>query len=295
MSRFAPVYRALGMILMLFGLTLLAPFGLSYAMDDGATRMFFLMFLLVLSCGCLLWYHYRRGRRELNVRDGVLLVVLVWVVLPAFSALPFMIHLGMTHTDAYFEATSGLTATGATIISGIDQLPHSINLWRHLLHWFGGMGLIVLHSGHKSKPFMRLMGTTCSLNWNEVGERERIFVIDPAHPIAKGLPAYFEVKHEEMYGEHFDVPTPDELVLSAWFQSGQIFRCGCVWRRGYGKVFYFQPGHETYPTYNENEYVRTVIRNAVRYVARPAGLNPRLDCPHVGELECVPDCDRIDH
>ena len=144
MSRFAPVYRALGMILMLFGLTLLAPFGLSYAMDDGATRMFFLMFLLVLSCGCLLWYHYRRGRRELNVRDGVLLVVLVWVVLPAFSALPFMIHLGMTHTDAYFEATSGLTATGATIISGIDQLPHSINLWRHLLHWFGGMGLIVL-------------------------------------------------------------------------------------------------------------------------------------------------------
>lgn len=144
MSRFAPVYRALGMILMLFGLTLLAPFGLSFAMDDGATRMFFLMFLLVLSCGCLLWYHYRHGRRELNVRDGVLLVVLVWVVLPAFSALPFMIHLGMTHTDAYFEATSGLTATGATIISGIDQLPHSINLWRHLLHWFGGMGLIVL-------------------------------------------------------------------------------------------------------------------------------------------------------
>ena len=163
------------------------------------------------------------------------------------------------------------------------------------LHVLSGMGLIVLHSGHKSKPFMRLMGTTCSLTWNEVGERERIFVIDPTHPIAKGLPAYFEVKHEEMYGEHFDVPTPDELVLSAWFQSGQIFRCGCVWRRGYGKVFYFQPGHETYPTYNENEYVRTVIRNAVRYVARPAGLNPRLDCPHVGELERVPDCDRIDH
>ena len=163
------------------------------------------------------------------------------------------------------------------------------------MHVLSGMGLIVLHSGHKSKPFMRLMGTTCSLTWNEVGERERVFVIDPAHPIAKGLPAYFEVKHEEMYGEHFDVPTPDELVLSAWFQSGQIFRCGCVWRRGYGKVFYFQPGHETYPTYNENEYVRTVIRNAVRYVARPVGLNPRLDCPHVGELERVPDCDRIDH
>lgn len=163
------------------------------------------------------------------------------------------------------------------------------------MHVLGGMGLVVLHSAHNSKPFKRLMGTTCSLTWNEVGERERVFVIDPVHPIAKGLPAYFEIPHEEMYGEHFDVPTPDELVLSAWFQSGQIFRCGCVWRRGYGKVFYFQPGHETYPTYRENENVKTVIRNAVRYVARPAGLEPRLACPHVGELERVPDCDRIDH
>ena len=161
-------------------------------------------------------------------------------------------------------------------------------------HVLRGMGLIVLHSGHKSKPFMRLMGTTCNLSWNEVGERERIFVIDPVHPIAKGLPPYFELTHEEMYGEHFDVPTPDELVLSAWFQSGQIFRCGCVWRRGYGKVFYFQPGHETYPTYSTNEGVQAVIRNAVRYVARPAGLQVREGCPHVGELEPVAACDRMD-
>ena len=161
-------------------------------------------------------------------------------------------------------------------------------------HVLRGMGLIVLHSGHKSKPFMRLMGTTCNLNWNEIGERERIFVIDPAHPIAQGLPPYFELAHEEMYGEHFDIPTPDELVLSAWFQSGQIFRCGCVWRRGYGKVFYFQPGHETYPTYSTNEGVQAVIRNAVRYVARPAGLQVREGCPHVGELEPVAACDRMD-
>ena len=161
-------------------------------------------------------------------------------------------------------------------------------------HVLRGMGLIVLHSGHKSKPFMRLMGTTCNLSWNEVGERERIFVIDPTHPIVQGLPPYFELAHEEMYGEHFDVPTPDELVLSAWFQSGQIFRCGCVWRRGYGKVFYFQPGHETYPTYSTNEGVQAVIRNAVRYVARPAGLQVREGCPHVGELEPVAACDRMD-
>lgn len=154
-------------------------------------------------------------------------------------------------------------------------------------HVLSGMGLIVLHSGHKSKPFMRLMGTTCSLRWNEIGERERIWVIDPTHPIAQGLTEFFEVEHEEMYGEHFDVPTPDELVLSAWFQSGEVFRCGCVWRRGYGKVFYFQPGHETYPTYSQNEGVRTVIRNAVRYVARPAGLSPRLNCPHVAAIENI--------
>lgn len=173
------------------------------------------------------------------------------------------------------------------------QVPDEIaaRVQRHVLE---GMGLVVLHSGHKSKPFMRLMGTTCNLNWNEVGERERIFVIDPVHPIAQGLPPYFEVEHEEMYGEHFDIPTPDELVLSAWFQSGQIFRCGCAWRRGYGRVFYFQPGHETYPTYVTNECVRTVIRNAVRYVARPQGLTLREGCPHVGELERVPDSVRTD-
>lgn len=158
-----------------------------------------------------------------------------------------------------------------------------------------GMGLIVLHSGHNSKPFKRLMGTTCSLRWNEIGERERIFVIEPAHPIAQGLPPYFDIQHEEMYGEHFDIPTPDELVLSAWFHSGEIFRAGCVWKRGYGKVFYFQPGHETYDNYKANPYVRQVIRNAVRYVKRPEGLNPRLNCPHVTALENVPECDRTDH
>lgn len=154
-------------------------------------------------------------------------------------------------------------------------------------HVLSGMGLIVLHSGHKSKPFMRLMGTTCSLRWNEIGERERIWVIDPAHPIAKGLPAYFELEHEEMYGEHFDVPMPDEHIFTGWFQSGEVFRSGCVWRRGYGKVFYFQPGHETYPTYYTNESVLTVIRNALRYVKRPEGLNPRLDCPHVKAIEDI--------
>ncbi|NHC06683.1 trk system potassium uptake protein TrkH [Azonexus fungiphilus] len=144
MTRFAPVYRALGLILMLFGLALLAPLGVSHLTSDGAERVYEHVFLLTVLCGTFLWYRYRHTTRDLSVRDGFLLVVLVWTVLPAFSALPFMIHLGMSHTDAYFEATSALTATGATLMSGLDDLPKSINLWRHLMQWLGGMGLIVL-------------------------------------------------------------------------------------------------------------------------------------------------------
>ena len=144
MTRFAPVYRALGLILMLFGLALLAPLGVSHLTSDGAERVYEHVFLLTVLCGTFLWYRYRHTTRDLSVRDGFLLVVLVWTVLPAFSALPFMIHLGKSHTDAYFEATSALTATGATLMSGLDDLPKSINLWRHLMQWLGGMGLIVL-------------------------------------------------------------------------------------------------------------------------------------------------------
>jgi len=132
------------MVIMLFGLTWLAPILVSYLSEDGAQSAFDEGFALTMLCGAFLWYRYRRCKRDLNIRDGFLLVVLVWTTLPAFAAIPLMIHLGMSHTDAYFEAVSGLTATGATVISGLDQLPVSINLWRHELMWFGGMGLIVL-------------------------------------------------------------------------------------------------------------------------------------------------------
>lgn len=129
---------------MLFALTMLAPLILSYAVDDGAQTAYDETFALTLLSGSFLWIRYRNCKRDLNTRDGFLMVVLVWSVLPVFAALPFMIHLGMSHTDAYFEAVSGLTATGATVISGLADLPMSINLWRHLMMWFGGMGLIVL-------------------------------------------------------------------------------------------------------------------------------------------------------
>jgi trehalose utilization protein len=129
-----------------------------------------------------------------------------------------------------------------------------------------GMGLIVLHSGHFSKIFKKLMGTTCNLKWREAGEKERIWVLSPGHPIAEGIGAYFEIAHEEMYGEFFDIPQPDTLVFASWFAGGEVFRSGCCFLRGQGKIFYFRPGHETYPTYYQAE-VQRVIANAAQWAA----------------------------
>ena len=134
----------------------------------------------------------------------------------------------------------------------------------------GGMGLIVLHSGHFSKPFKRLMGTSCDLKWREAGERERVWVVASGHPIAEGLGESFEVPRAEMYGEHFGIPEPDTLVFVSWFQGGEVFRSGCCFYRGRGKVFYFRPGHETYPIYYQPE-VQRVIGNAVRWAAPVKG------------------------
>lgn len=133
-----------------------------------------------------------------------------------------------------------------------------------------GMGLIVLHSGHYSKIFKRLMGTTCSLTWRVAGERQRLWVCNPGHPIARGVDRCFELAREEMYGEPFAVPPPEEQVFISWFEGGEVFRSGCCWRRGNGKIFYFQPGHEIYPTYFDPN-VRRVIANAVEW-ARPQGV-----------------------
>jgi trehalose utilization protein len=133
-----------------------------------------------------------------------------------------------------------------------------------------GMGLIVLHSGHHSRIFRRLMGTTANLHWREAGERERVWVVDRSHPIAEGLGESFVLDEEEMYGEPFDVPPPDELVLISWFQGGEVFRSGCCWRRGRGRIFYFRPGHETHPTYHQ-PMVRRVIGNAAAWAAGPRG------------------------
>lgn len=142
-----------------------------------------------------------------------------------------------------------------------------------------GMGLIVLHSGHHSKIFKRLMGTPANLHWREAGERERIWVVNPGHPIAKGLPAYFELKNEEMYGEPFSVPEPIETVFISWFQGGEVFRSGLTYRRGAGNIFYFRPGHETYPTYHDAT-VGKVIRNAVSWAYNAESQSRLLNSPN---------------
>ena len=148
-----------------------------------------------------------------------------------------------------------------------------------------GMGLLVLHSAHYSKIFKRLMGTTCSLRWREATDKERLWTIQPSHPIAQGLPEHFELAAEEMYGEPFGIPTPDELIFISWFTGGEVFRSGATWYRGYGRVFLFRPGHETYPTYRDAN-VQRVIANAVRW-ARPTVRLPDR-CPKVEALEPLP-------
>jgi trehalose utilization protein len=199
------------------------------------------------------------------------------------SVYPEGIHVAI----ADFLKRDGFTAGTATL----DQPEHGLTQdvlnntdvliwWGHMAHGevkdeivervqqrvLGGMGLIVLHSGHFSKIFRKLMGTNCSLIWREIGEKERLWCVAPGHPIAEGLPPYFEIPHTEMYGEYFDIPQPDTQVFINWYAGGEVFRGGSCFNRGRGKVFYFSPGHETFPIYYQPE-VQRVISNACRWAA----------------------------
>ena len=129
-----------------------------------------------------------------------------------------------------------------------------------------GMGLVVLHSGHKSKIFMRMMGTTCDLKWRVADEKERVWRVESAHPIAAGVPDNFVVPNTEMYGERFDIPTPKDTVFISWYEGGEVFRSGVTFERGLGRIFYFAPGHETYPIYYD-ENIRKVLCNAAKWCA----------------------------
>jgi trehalose utilization protein len=147
-----------------------------------------------------------------------------------------------------------------------------------------GMGFIPLHSAHLAKPFIGLLGTTCCLKWRDAGEKERLWNIEPGHPITKGIPDFFELPHEEMYGERFDIPTPEKLIFISWFAGGEVFRSGATWQRGHGKIFYFRPGHETFPTYHDGN-IQKIIINAVRW-AKP-GIRVKLTCTNPKPLEKI--------
>lgn len=144
-----------------------------------------------------------------------------------------------------------------------------------------GMGMIFLHSAHFSKPFKALMGTACSLCWRETGDSEILWVVEPSHPITRDIDRYFVLPQEETYGEPFLIPTPDKLLLISNFSGGEVFRSGCLYERGNGKIFYFQPGHETFPTYYVPE-VQSIIRNAVHFVASTYRQKPIG--PHVRKI-----------
>ena len=161
-----------------------------------------------------------------------------------------------------------------------DKVPDEVAQLVRDAVW-SGMGAIFLHSAHHSKPFKLLMGTPCSLTWRETGDSEVLWVIDPSHPITRDIDRYFCLDGEETYGEPFSIPEPDKLLLIGNYSGGEVFRSGCLYQRGNGKIFYFQPGHETFPTYKVPE-VQSIIRNAVRFVASP--YRQEITCPHVRKI-----------
>jgi trehalose utilization protein len=170
-------------------------------------------------------------------------------------------------TPAVLEETDVLTwwghaAHGEVADAVVDRVQAAV---------LGGMGLLVLHSAHEAKVFQRLMGTSCSLRWRNDGERELVWTVDPAHPIAAGVPQPIVLDEHEMYGEYFDIPAPDELVFISSFAGGEVFRSGCCFHRGAGRIFYFSPGDQEYPIYHHPD-VQRVIANAIEWVAPRPGV-----------------------
>lgn len=139
-----------------------------------------------------------------------------------------------------------------------------------------GMGFIGLHSAHFSKPMKALLGTSMTLKWRN-DDSEKLWCTAPYHPIAKDVPSCIDIPSEEMYGEFFDIPKPDDVVFTGWFRGGEVFRSGCTFTRGMGKIFYFQPGHEEYPIYHMPE-IQKIIKNAVRWAAPITRLETPPQC-----------------
>lgn len=222
------------------------------------------------------WHEFRHEKRNEKVReiypDGMHMPIAAYLQEQGFAV----------KTATLDEAEHGLTTE---VLAQTDVL----TWWGHMAHGdvqdeivqrvhkrvLEGMGLIVLHSGHFSKIFKTLMGTTCNLRWREANETERLWVVQPGHPIARNVGPFIEIEAEEMYGEFFDIPQPDELIFVSWFAGGEVFRSGATFTRGLGKIFYFRPGHETFPTYHNRE-VLNVIANAAHWAAPSQGPAPQF-------------------
>ena len=214
---------------------------------------------------------------------------------------------GMHKTIAAFLNQDGEISAGVSVITDPEQgLSEQLLNNTDVLIWWGhlhhndvedylvkrvvervqkGMGIIFLHSAHKSKPFMNLLGTTGYLGWREADEKCRVWTAAPAHPIAAGIPEQFLLEKEEMYTEPFGIPEPDSTVFISWFEGGNVFRSGVTFQREYGKVFYFQPGHESYPNYH-NPLVQRIITNAVKW-AKPVIRVDSRECPNLDALEKI--------
>lgn len=227
------------------------------------------------------WHEYRHEKKDESVRR--------------------LYPEGMHQTlAAYLKTLSGVQVRTATLDEPEQGLPQSVVdttdvmlWWGHLAHAevqdtivdrvqarvLAGMGLVVLHSGHHAKIFKRLMGTTCNLKWRDEGGQETLFVTKPGHPVLAGIDDHFVLEQEEMYGEYFDVPEPDELLLISSFSAGEVFRSCMTWQRGAGKIVYFRPGHESYPSYH-NPNVLRIIGNAVRWASPTEGGKVPPGCPN---------------
>ncbi|MGN6725593.1 MAG: ThuA domain-containing protein [Tepidisphaeraceae bacterium] len=243
-----------------------------------------------MSIRVTIWHEYRHEKKNEAVR----------------RVYPEGIH---TVLAKRLQQSADLQVRTATLDEPEQGLTDDVLKWTDVMLWWGhgahgevpdtlvdkvqqrvleGMGLIVLHSGHHSKIFRRLMGTSCNLKWRVADDREVLWVTKPLHPITAGINDHFILPHEEMYGECFDVPEPMETLLISSFSGGEVFRSGMTWTRGAGKIFYFRPGHETVPTYYDPN-VQQIIANAVHWAAPAAGgvVPPGCPNPKVGWLDAA--------
>ncbi|HET7325292.1 MAG TPA: ThuA domain-containing protein [Halococcus sp.] len=244
-----------------------------------------------MSTRVIVWNEYRHEQENDTVREvypeGIHAVIADTLENDGFDVETATLDEGPEHglTEERLAETDVLTWWGHAAHEEVsDEVVERVQ--NHVLD---GMGLLVLHSGHMSKIFRALMGTSCALKWREAAETERVWVTEPGHQIADGLPEYFEVPEAEMYGEHFDIPQPDTQVFTSWFEGGELFRSGCCYHRGEGKIFYFRPGHEVYPVYYQDE-IQRVLSNAVEWAA------PNDDGPDIyrGNHDPIEDLDTGD-